>query len=179
MTHAELPIKPRWLTEHSSSLWIGVVAGLRSMTAPAVTARMLSSNEVDATGPAWLRVFGRPKTARNLAFAAAGELLIDKLPTAPNRTAPPSLLWRIVSGAVCGAAVSYACAKEPRTGAIAGVAGAVIGSYAGEHIRRLIGQVFAVPDVLVALGEDAVTAVTAYSVARSVQPQRRLERIPA
>ena len=149
------------------------------MTAPAVTARVLSSSELENTGPAWLRGFSRPNTARNLALAAAGELLVDKLPIAPNRTAPPSLFWRMISGAVCGAAVAHAGARELRTGAIAGAAGAVIGSYAGEHIRRLIGQAFAVPDVLVAVGEDAVTAVAAYSVARSIQPPRKLERIPA
>jgi uncharacterized membrane protein len=179
MTRTERSTTPRLLAENSNSIWIGVVAGLRSMTAPAVTARVLSSNELERTGPMWLRAFARPNTARNLALAAAGELLVDKLPVAPNRTAPPSLLWRIVSGAVCGAAVAHASGKEIRMGAIAGAAGAVIGSYAGEHIRRLIGQTFAVPDVLVAIGEDAVTAIGAYSVARSLQPPRRLERIPA
>lgn len=172
-------LKQSLFGQDAASFIIGVIAGLRSMTAPAVTARTLSRNGFGEMGPEWMRTFSRPSTARNLAFAAAGELLVDKLPIAPNRTAPASLLWRIFSGAVCGAAVALASGRESRTGAFAGAAGAVIGSYVGEHTRRMIGQIIGVPDVLVAIGEDAVTAVAAYSVARSLQPPRKLERIPA
>ena len=171
-----------WWRENGRSLLIGVVAGLRSMTAPAVTSRTLARSEFDEMGPEWMRTLSRPATARWLAFAAAGELLVDKLPIAPNRTVPPSLLWRIASGALCGAAVARALGGELRTGAIAGGAGAVIGSYAGQNIRRMIGQILGVPDVLVAIAEDAVTATAAYSIARSVEPPRpprQLERIPA
>ncbi|HUO60418.1 MAG TPA: hypothetical protein VMU24_07095 [Candidatus Acidoferrales bacterium] len=173
---------PRWaggLTEYSSSVWIGVVAGLRSMTAPAVTSRTLARSGFDETEPRWIATLSRPEIARWLAFAAAGELLVDKLPIAPNRTVPPSLLWRIASGAACGAAVAHLSGGNLRSGALAGGAGAVIGSYTGQNIRRMIGQILGVPDVLVAVAEDAVATLAAYSVVRTLEPPRQLERIPA
>jgi uncharacterized membrane protein len=86
------------------ALLIGVVAGLRAMTAPAVVSW--------ATNLGWLHV-----GATSLAFLdcswvrwiltvlALGELVTDQLPSTPSRTVPVQFAGRIVTGALSGAKI--------------------------------------------------------------------------
>src|SRR5689334_10635014 len=81
---------------------IGIVAGLRSLTAPAVVAWAAHVN--------WLNVHGSPlafmgSRASVVIFSllAIGELIADKLPTIPQRTAPAPLMARVITGGLCGA----------------------------------------------------------------------------
>src|ERR1700720_4145614 len=81
---------------------LGVVAGLRSLTAPAVLAWAAHRN--------WLNVHNTPlsfmaSSAAMVIFVllAVGELIADQLPSTPRRTAPPGLIARIVKGGPCGA----------------------------------------------------------------------------
>jgi len=89
---------------------IGFVTGLRSMTPIAVVA--------------WCAHLGRPDlAATRLSFlsstiavtiftlAALAELVADKQPKTPARTAPPSFVVRFVFGALCGAALALASAQ--------------------------------------------------------------------
>jgi uncharacterized membrane protein len=98
------------------------------------------------------------KTATTLAVLAAGEIVGDKLPAMPKRTAPGPLLARIVSGGLCGAAISTAKYRPATMGAIAGAFGAVVGSFAGYQLRRSITRNDSahIPDLPVALIEDAI-----------------------
>src|SRR6266699_4483459 len=84
------------------SFLIGVVAGLRSMTAPAAVswAARLGWLHVENTGLAFL---GFTFTPYILTVLAIGELIADKLPKTPSRKAPPGFMGRVLSGAVCGA----------------------------------------------------------------------------
>jgi len=117
---------------------IGIVAGLRSMTAPAI-ARAKTKDNISAV----------------LTMAMLGEMLIDKLPITPSRTMPVALVVRAISGGV-SAAIVVACAKDvDRRIAIGlGVVGAIAGSFAGERIR--VTAAGKIPDTLVALVEDLV-----------------------
>src|SRR6202795_855296 len=83
---------------------IGVVAGLRSMTAPAVVswAARLGWLHVENTGLAFL---GFTFTPYILSVLAIGELIADKLPKTPSRKTPGPFIGRIVTGAFCGAAL--------------------------------------------------------------------------
>src|ERR1700681_3515848 len=97
---------------------IGVVAGLRSMTAPAAVswAARLGWLHLENTPLAFL---GFAFTLYILSVAAIGELINDKLPKTPSRKAPPSFVARIVSGALCGAALG-ATGQAPIGGLLAG-----------------------------------------------------------
>src|SRR5215469_12603370 len=84
------------------ALAIGIVAGLRSLTAPAVVAWAAHLN--------WLNLHDSPlafmaSTAAVVIFSvlAFGELISDKLPSTSKRTAPAPLVARIVTGGLCGA----------------------------------------------------------------------------
>src|SRR5262245_17510874 len=112
---------------------IGVFAGLRSLAPAAVTAW--------AAHLAWLRLqsplawLGSLPAAIVLTLLAIAELISDKLPKAPSRTAPPGLIARIVMGALCGAAVCLAGAQSGLAGAVAGAFGGIVGCFGGYQVR--------------------------------------------
>ena len=133
---------------------IGAVAGLRSLTAPAIVARAAQQGAIDLDDSG-LEFLGSPRVANTIAVLAGVELIVDKLPFAPNRTIPGSLLLRIVSGGICGAALCQA-RKQPRAlGAILGATAAVGAAFAGMELRRRIGQELHAPGA-VAIVEDAI-----------------------
>src|SRR4051794_1145193 len=86
---------------------IGIVAGLRSMTAPAVVAWATAFGwlQLGATPVAFL---GTPAARYLLAACMLAELVADKLPFTPSRTRPGPLAVRIASGALAGAALAVA-----------------------------------------------------------------------
>src|SRR5437660_9184021 len=88
---------------------IGVIAGLRSLTAPAAVswAARLGWLHLENT---WLAFLGAAATPYILTLLALGELVNDKLPKTPSRKAPAPFIARIVVGAICGAALTAASA---------------------------------------------------------------------
>jgi uncharacterized membrane protein len=134
---------------------LGVVAGLRSFTAPAVLAW--------AAHRGWLNVYGTPlsfmaSTAAMIIFIllAVGELIADQLPSAPSRTAAPGLIARIVTGGLCGSGIAAAGTQSLVLGAILGIVGALIGTFGGYNIRSRLVKALKVPDLLIATLEDVV-----------------------
>jgi uncharacterized membrane protein len=95
------------------------------------------------------------------AIAAVGEYVVDVLPNTPSRTQAMGLSARIVSGAFVGWIIATMHDGSGIFGAIAGIAGAVIGAYAG-HAARLaaiarIGRYpAAIVEDLVAIGLAAL-----------------------
>src|SRR3569833_286797 len=85
-------------------IMIGIIAGLRSMTAPAVVSWAARLGWIHLNS-GWLAFLGYSWTPWVLSLAAVGELVVDKLPSTPSRKMPPSFAFRVVSGAVCGAAI--------------------------------------------------------------------------
>lgn len=132
----------------TSALLLGVTAGLRTMTAPAALAL---ARQQPGAERIWF--LDSPRTVRVLTGLAVGELVFDKLPFAPKRIAPAALSGRLLSGAMCGAAVAP---EDETAGALLGIAGALASSFAGYFLRRRLGRVRGVPDALIGLSEDAV-----------------------
>jgi uncharacterized membrane protein len=134
---------------------IGVIAGLRTMTAPAVVAWAANRH--------WLNLHNSPlafmgSTAAVVVFtlAALGELVVDKLPSAPNRTQLLGLIGRSVLGGLSGASVAASGAQSIAPGAVLGVAGAIAGAFGGYEVRKRLVRALKVPDLVIALLEDAV-----------------------
>ena len=67
---------------------------------------------------------------------ALAEIVYDKLPNTPKRTAPAGLIARIVAGSFAGATLAMACGQGLARGAILGIGGALVGTFGGYHIRR-------------------------------------------
>ena len=133
---------------------IGVVAGLRSLTAPAVVSwgARLGWLHLENT---WLAFLGAPITPYILSLLAIGELIADKLPKTPSRKAPMGFSARIVTGALCGAALG-APSGALVGGLLAGVIGAVAGTLGGYEARRRLVRALGAKDFPIALLEDAI-----------------------
>jgi uncharacterized membrane protein len=134
---------------------IGVVAGLRCLTAPAVVAW--------ATHRHWLNLHNTPlsflgSTAAVVIFTllAVVELVADQLPSTPSRLKPPGLIARIILGGLSGTGVAVAGAQSIALGAVLGVAGGIAGAFAGYEVRTRLVKALKVPDLAIALLEDAV-----------------------
>jgi len=89
-----------------------------------------------------------------LSALAVGEIIADKTPYVPNRTAPASLAWRIASGALVGGALCASKHKPAAIGMLAGGLGALAATYGAFHLRHRIAE--GMSDKLVAVAEDAI-----------------------
>jgi len=141
---------------------IGLVAGLRAMTAPAAVSWAARLGWLNLHG-APLAFLGAAVTPWIFTVAALGELVNDKLPKTGSRKAPPQFIARIVMGALCGAAVT-AAAQGIVPGLVAGALGAVAGTLGGSEFRsRLVGATGG-KDLPIALLEDAIAIALAFWV---------------
>ena len=132
---------------------IGAVAGLRALTAPAVLAWAAERRMIRLGSSPFARIISA-KAAKRITDFAVSELIADKLPFTPSRLNAAPLASRIVSGAICGAAI-YGVVKRPLTeGALLGGLGALAGAFAGYHARKRLSR--NLPDLGVAVLEDAV-----------------------
>ena len=86
------------------SLLIGVVAGLRTMTALAAVSWAAYLGWLDLSG-SWLVFLGYAWTPWILSAFALIEFVTDQLPSTPSRRVPVQFGARIVSGALAGAAI--------------------------------------------------------------------------
>lgn len=148
------------------ALGIGIVAGLRSALAPAVVAW--------AANLGWLNLHGSPLAFMGTKWAvgiftvfALIELVYDKLPGTPSRTAAPGLTARIVTGGLSGACVALGGGAAPWLGALAGALGGIAGAFGGYHARAGLDRALRVPDFVIAILEDvAAIGLGVFSVSR-------------
>lgn len=137
------------------TLGIGFVAGLRSLTAPAVVAW--------AAHLGWINVHGSPLAFMASAWAvgiftllAFVELVADQLPNTPSRTASVGLSARIVTGALSGACLAVGGVATLWIGALAGAFGGIAGAFGGYQARVGLVRALRVPDFAIAVPEDLI-----------------------
>ena len=145
---------------------LGAVAGLRSMAAPAALSRTAQRGDLEGLRDTPLALLGSRKVSTLLSLFEVGELIGDKLPVMPSRTLPPPLIGRGASGALVGAALFAAARRRGATGGVLGAVSALAGAYAGELLRTLGAQRLGVPDLPLALVEDAIALFGAYLLLR-------------
>ncbi|HEU0275994.1 MAG TPA: DUF4126 family protein [Candidatus Udaeobacter sp.] len=143
------------------AIGIGIVAGLRSLLAPAMVAWAAHYD--------WFNLYGSPLSfmgsrAALVIFSifAIGELIADKLPTTSKRTALAPLLARIVLGGLSGACLYVAAGRSLLIGAVLGGIGGMIGAFVGYEIRRRLVNNLHIKDLFVAICEDLVAIGLAY-----------------
>ena len=142
------------------AIGIGVVAGLRSLLAPAVVAWAAHFDLLNLNASP-LAFMGSRTAVVIFTIFAIGELIADKLPKTPKRTAVAPLLARILLGGLSGACLFAAIGKSLIAGALLGGIGGVIGAFAGYEIRRRIVNNLHVKDLFVAICEDVVAIALA------------------
>ena len=146
------------------SVLIGAVASARSMTpmATLATARLAGRST-----PGQLVLLDRPLFRFGALVRGVGELVGDKMKTAPDRTVFLGLLARVMSAGIAGAAL--APRGEEKTGAAVAVGTAVPLAYATLGARKQamaqIGQTrrWLIEDALVVLAGAVVVALTVRS----------------
>ncbi|MBZ9936107.1 DUF4126 domain-containing protein [Mesorhizobium sp. BR1-1-16] len=147
------------------ALLIGIVAGLRAMTAPAAVSWGAYLGWIGVSG-SWAAFMGHWIAVLVFTLLALVELITDQLPSTPSRKVPMQFGARIVSGAFCGAVIGTAGGMLVG-GLIAGAIGAVIGTLGGAEVRGRLARAFG-KDLPAALIEDAVAIVAAFLIASAV-----------
>jgi uncharacterized membrane protein len=122
--------------------FLGFFGGLRSLTAPAATAWAVYLGWLKLDGP--LSLIGSTASVVIYTVLAVGELIADKLPWTPRRTAPLGLIARIVLGGLAGA-----CLVPLMLPTLAAVAVMIFGA-----VSRQVGSI-----VLLTTGDSAPLSI--------------------
>jgi uncharacterized membrane protein len=145
------------------SLAIGVVAGLRSLTAPAAVSW--------AARLGWLRLEGSPLAFMGSTIAlvlfsllALAEYGADLHPATPSRTTPGPLIARILMGGLSGACLCASANRSLALGAVLGGLGGLAGAFAGYQARTRLVRALSVNDRVIALSEDVVAIALAWCI---------------
>lgn len=138
-----------------SAFVIGIVAGLRSMIAAAAVSWAAHLHRLDLRDSR-LALLSSTGAVSVLSVLGLGELIADKLPFVPNRISALPMAFRILSGAICGAALCLSANRLLLPGTLLGGLGAVDGAFGGFHVRRLLVKYLKIPDMAIALAEDGL-----------------------
>ena len=145
------------------AIGIGIFSGLRTFTAPALVSWAAHLGWLNLQGTP-LAFMGSTIAVAILTLAALFEYVADKLPKIQARTAPPSLIIRIISGGLCGACICVSAGRSMLVGALLGAIGTLIGTFGGYQLRKRLVSTLKVKDIFVAIPEDLVAIGLAYVI---------------
>src|ERR1700728_660806 len=116
---------------------IGMIAGLRALTAPAVVswAAHLGWLNLQDSHLAWM---GSIAAVAIFSILALAEIINDKLPATGSRLAPPSLVIRSVTGALAGSGLAIAAHQSLLLGILVAIVGALAGAVIWCRLRHPI-----------------------------------------
>jgi uncharacterized membrane protein len=116
------------------ALLIGVIAGLRALTAPALVAWGAFLGWIDVDGK-WSEWIAHPITLTVLTVFLLVELVTDQLPKTPSRKTAPQFITRLIMGGFAGAVIGSSF-FHTYSSLGAGIVGAVLGTLAGAAARH-------------------------------------------
>jgi uncharacterized membrane protein len=135
-------------------LLLGIIAGLRSLTALAMVSWAANLGWHNLSGT-WMAFFGYSWVCGIFTLLALVELVLDQLPTTPSRIVPVAFGARIMSGALSGAVIATEGGGQMIGGLFIGILGAVIGTLGGRFFRARLAATFG-KDRPAAFIEDAI-----------------------
>src|ERR1043166_1053446 len=133
---------------------IGLFAAFSSLTPPPAVAWAVHLGLLKLALP--LSLIGSLPAVIILSLLAITEVIIDKLPNTPNRTAPLGLIGRIVTGGFTGACVSLGGGQSALVGAGLGALGGIVGCFGGYQVRARLVKSLRQSDFSIALVEDLI-----------------------
>jgi uncharacterized membrane protein len=136
-------------------LLLGCLTGLRSLTPPAAVCWAAHLGWLNFAGTK-LAFIDSPVTLILLTLLAVAELIADKLPKTPARTAPLGLIARLVFGCLCAVALATNAGGKLLVPAVVGVGGALLGTFVGYKTRHALALRAHIPDFTVAIAEDVI-----------------------
>jgi uncharacterized membrane protein len=143
------------------TLLIGVIAGLRALTAPTAVSWAARLGWLPLAGTP-LAFLGYAATPYIFTVLALFELVNDQLPKTPSRTVPPQFIARVVMGGFSGAAIGAGFGSLG-VGLVCGAIGAVAGTLGGAAFRGWLAGLFG-KDLPAGLLEDAIAIVGSYLI---------------
>jgi uncharacterized membrane protein len=114
-------------------LLLGVVTGMRSMTAIAVLSWAAWLQLIPEHG--WAGWIGSLAAVIVFTLCAIGEYVADTLPKTPNRTSVGPAIGRVIIAGVVGLLVAKAIGEPLAGGVILGAVGALIGTWGSFWVR--------------------------------------------
>ena len=135
---------------------LAAISGVRSMAAPALLARAASRGDLSNLRSTPFAALGDERAAGALWALMVGEMIGDKTPFIPSRTAAGPLFGRALSGALVGSALFASRRRPGLNGALLGALSALAGVYAVDRLRSAATQGLGLPDPLFGLLEDGV-----------------------
>ena len=134
---------------------IGLVAGLRSLTAPAVVCWAAHLGWINLSG-SLLAFMGSTWAVWLFTVLALVEYVTDQLPGTPARTVPVQFGARLALGMLSGACLAVAGQASLWVGVLAAAVGVLVGTLGGYEVRAGLVRSLQVKDIAVAIPEDLV-----------------------
>jgi uncharacterized membrane protein len=133
---------------------LGILAGMRSMLAPAFTSLYLGRKMDSKPSDKFVELIASPEANLLIPALALGELAADKLPFIPDRIWAPALFGRMVSGAISGQAIEPAEDRDRLSGALAGALVAAGSAFTFFYLRKELARRTHIPTPVLGLLED-------------------------
>jgi uncharacterized membrane protein len=149
-------MKPERSKSLLQAIGIGALAGMRTLSAPVIASHILSHNPSKKLEKSPLKFMQSTTVATVLKILSVTELIADKLPSTPNRTAPVGVAGRCLSGALAGASIYKAIGGKWLTGALIGGATAIAATYGSYYLRKNIVKANHIADPWIGAAEDAL-----------------------
>jgi uncharacterized membrane protein len=134
---------------------LGFMTGARTMMPMAVCCYFAYRHHLWLVDT-WAFWMMRPVTFYVFAALAVGEVIGDKLPQTPNRTAPMPLVARIAFGGLTGALAATFLQGEVVEGIFLGAGAALLGTFLTFHLRHRLTHQQGIRDLYVAIAEDCI-----------------------
>ena len=142
---------------------IGIVAGLRAFTAPAIVSWAAAYGLLGVV-EGWPSFMAKIYVPWIFTVLALGEMVTDQLPSPPSRKVPMQFGARLVMGGLAGATIGAAHGAWI-AGLAAGVVGAVIGTLGGAAARGALAKAFGSDRPAAFLEDAAAIALGVLAVA--------------
>lgn len=134
---------------------LGALTGCRSMMPMCIVCWFAYRHHL-AVHYTWAEWSANRITVIVFTVLAAGELIGDKLPKTPNRTAAFPLVARVAFGGLIGAICATGLHGSAVEGILLGTISAFAGTFLGFHLRHWLVKDQGFPDLPVAIFEDAI-----------------------
>jgi uncharacterized membrane protein len=137
-------------------LGIGALAGMRTSSAPVITSHILSHHRSRNLEHSPLSFMQSRTVANTLKVIAISELVVDKLPSTPNRIKPAGVAFRCLAGALAGASINKAAGGNVVAGALLGATSAFASTYLSYILRKTTVKNTGIIDPIIGAVEDAL-----------------------
>ncbi|WP_461452541.1 DUF4126 family protein [Mucilaginibacter sp.] len=137
-------------------LGIGALAGMRTSSAPAITSQILSHHQSKNLEHTALSFMQSKAVANTLTLLTVSEVIMDKLPSTPNRIKPVGFAFRCLSGALAGASIYKSTGNNVLVGTLLGAASAAAATYLSFIARKTVVERTKIFDPIIGGIEDAL-----------------------